>query len=277
MRKLSLNQISIMNIHYANYSLGYFFRSAAQNGFQSISFWGGPPHFFIDAYSFSDLDIIKKLSCEYSLSIDCFTTPSCSYGYQFGMQPEEMRQFSLRYFQNGILVAAELGCKWMSVNSGWGYFNENIEVGFQRSREMLSSLADYAKRYGVILTLENLRGEETKLAHRRFQVEKLIKEVNHPNLKAMLDTTALRVANENIEDWFLTFGNSICNMHFIDSSPYGHLIWGDGNTNLQHFITCLEENNYSGLLGLEITDKRYFADPSNADRKCMNILKQYIS
>ena len=41
-------------------------------------------------------------------------------------------------------------------------------------------------------------------------------EVNHPNLKVMIDTTAMGVAGETIDEWFDTFGDEIIHMHFID-------------------------------------------------------------
>ena len=276
MRKLGLNQISIMNFHYARFSADYFFRSAERNGFQSVSFWAGLPHFFIDAYSYSDAGRIRALAEKHHLTIDCFTVPSCGYGYQYGMQPDEIRPYSLRYFQNGILAAEELGCRWIAVNSGWGYFDVDPEEGWKRSRDMLRALAEFAGEHGIILTFENLRGAETNLAYRLADTKRMLEEVGHPSLKAMVDTTAMRQASEDLEEWFSVLGGSICNMHFVDASPEGHLIWGDGNTDLKRCIECLERNDYTGMLGLEITDKRYFADPAAADRKCLSVLKPYF-
>ena len=39
---------------------------------------------------------------------------------------------SFGYFSNGIRLAAELGCEYMEVNSGWGYWNEDKEEAWKR-------------------------------------------------------------------------------------------------------------------------------------------------
>lgn len=48
----------------------------------------------------------------------------------------------------------------------------------------------------------------------------------------MVDTCAMGVANETLEDWFTVFGDDIRHMHFVDGNPYGHLIWGTVYTTL---------------------------------------------
>ena len=59
--------------------------------------------------------------------------------------------------------------------------------------------------------------------------KRMIDEVASPYLQPMVDTTAMGVAGETLEDWFAAFGDgAIHEMHFIDGDPYGHLVWGDG-------------------------------------------------
>ena len=45
-------------------------------------------------------------------------------------------------------------------------------------------------------------------------VKRMLDEVNHPNLKAMIDTTAMGVAGESIDQWFEFLGEDIIHMHF---------------------------------------------------------------
>lgn len=104
----------------------------------------------------------------------------------------------------------------------------------------------------------------------------MLDEVAHPNLKAMIDTTAMGVAGETIDQWFDVLGDDIIHMHFIDGNPYGHLIWGDGNHDLGEFLEALKRHGYTGYLGQEITEFDYFNDPAAADQRNMKAYEPYI-
>lgn len=165
----------------------------------------------------------------------------------------------------------------MAINSGWGYFNEDREQAWARSREMLSELADYAATKNIRLAMESLRPEESNLATTLSDVKRMLDEVNHPNLKAMIDTTAMGVAGETIDQWFECLGDDIIHMHFIDGNPYGHLVWGDGTHNLESFIESLNKWHYEGYLGQELTEFRYFKDPASHDVRNMQAYEPFIS
>ena len=81
------------------------------------------------------------------------------------------------------------------------------------------------------------RPDETNLATTVDDVKRMLTEINHPNFKAMIDTCPMGVAGETLQQWFDTLGaENIVHMHFIDGTPYGHLIWGDGNHNLKNWL-----------------------------------------
>ncbi|MEH7178905.1 sugar phosphate isomerase/epimerase family protein [Neobacillus vireti] len=102
-------------------------------------------------------------------------------------------------------------------------------------------------------------------------------EINHPFFKIMLDTNPMGVANETIWQWFETFGQDIVNIHFVDGTPYGHLIRGDGTFPLEDMFTCLNTYHYEGYLSQEITDTRYFIDPVAADIQNIKTLSRFFN
>jgi protein FrlC len=106
--------------------------------------------------------------------------------------------------------------------------------------------------------------------------QKIFSEIDHPNLKIMLDTCAMGVACETIQQWFDAFGDNIIHTHFVDGTPYGHLIWGDGNRPLGEYLQALQVNGYTGYLGQEITDFKYFRDPASHDRRNMQAFEAYL-
>lgn len=269
-------QIAGMNCHYYNHSLEYFFDSMQKIGFETVALWGGAPHFYLDYEKTSDCARIKKMAKQRGLNIKCFTASSGTYGYQMGMQPNTQRERVYNYYLNGIRATAELGCDMMSMNSGWGYWNEDFGSAWERSRDMIWRLCDAAQTEGVTLTMESLRRAESQLCWNLENTKKMFDEINHPALKIMIDTTAMGVAGETPEEWFETFGDEIVNTHFIDGNPYGHLVWGDGTQPLGSWLETLKRYGYNGILGLEITARKYYDDPFAADLKNMEMLSKYV-
>ncbi|MGM0904080.1 MAG: sugar phosphate isomerase/epimerase family protein [Bacillota bacterium] len=276
MALIKREQIAGMNIHYMRYTLDYFLDAQVKAGIQSIEFWTGVPHYYLDPTTYSDCKILKDKVQSRGLEIKVFTPENCMYQYQFAAVKPEIFEKSLQYFTNGIKATAELGCKVMQCNSGWGYFDEDREEAWKRSNEMLSKLADVAKTEGVTLALEALRPEESNLVTTAKDTKRMFDEINHPNLKVLIDTTAMGVAGETLQDWFDLFGKDIIHTHFVDGDPYGHLVWGDGKHNLEEFLQTLQKNGYTGYLGQEITDSRYFNDPAAHDIRNMKQFEKFM-
>lgn len=276
MKLIDRGQIAGMNCHYYNYSLDYFFDSLQMYGYTAAALWGGAPHFYLDYLTYSDCREIRRKAQKRGIAVKCFTPSSGTYGYQMGMQPPSHRERVYQYYCRGIQAAAELGCRQMSMNSGWGYWNEPFGDAWARSKEMIARLCLVAEKEGVVLTMESLRRAESQLAYNLENTKRLYDEIRHPFLKIMVDTTAMGVAGEELQDWFCTFSEDIVNTHFIDGTPYGHLVWGDGRAPLADWLKTLTANGYRGLLGLEITARRYYADPRDADRRNMEALLPFL-
>jgi protein FrlC len=258
------------------YSLDYYLDAQVAAGIKSLEFWTGVPHYYLDPMTYSDCKQLKQKINSRGLEVKVFTPENCMYQFQFAASKPEIFEKSFQYFSNGIKATAELGCPIMQCNSGWGYFDEDREEAWKRSREMLSRLADVAKREGITLALESLRPEESNLVITVNDAKRMFDEIDHPNLKILIDTTAMGVAGETLQDWFDIFGNEIVHMHFVDGNPYGHLIWGDGNHNLKEFLMTLKKNGYTGYLAQEITDARYFKDPASHDIRNMKAFEQFM-
>ncbi len=274
---INREQIAGMNIHYLFYSLEYFLDAQAQAGIKTIEFWPGTPHFFLTNREYSDCRRVRRLLDERGLTLKIITPENCTYQYQFAAQEKEQFEKSREYFKNALDAGEELGAEIMAINSGWGYWNEEREEAWKRSREMLSCLAEYAAAKKIRLAMESLRPQESNLATTLADVKRMLSEVNHSNLKAMIDLTAMGVAGETIDQWFEELGEDIIHMHFIDGNPYGHLVWGDGAHSLRECLEALKRHGYRGYLGQEITEFDYFEDPAKADRRNMEAYEPFIS
>ena len=269
-------QVDGMNIHWGQWSLDSFLRTQAELGFTGIELWINMPHVYMDQYGYQDAKALRKKIEGYGLTTNVVCPENIESPYQINPTEPFLTEPIFNYFANGIKLGAELGAQYMSVNSGWGNWNEDREEAWKRSREMLSRMADVAQEEGIILTIESLRPQESLLVVTLEDTKRMYDEVNHPNLKVMVDTTAMNVSGETLDQWFETFGDEIRNMHFIDSNPYGHLVWGDGTVRLPDWIEILNKYDYQGFLGQEITDGQYMDDPAAADFRNYHNLERYF-
>ena len=270
------SQIAAMNWHYRQYSFDYFLDTIARIGYTSVAIWAGPPHFHIDAEGYEDIKVLRRKLSDRRLSCVSMTAAASQQMYQMGVSGRKHIEDTVKYFTNGARIAAELGTNLLTANSGNGYFEEPAEDCWNRTVETMSRVADAAAEYGVTITVEGLRPPETRTAPRLIDIKRFLQDVNRPNCKPMIDTTAMAVNKENMDDWFEAFPGEILNMHFIDASPQGHLAWGDGVLPLQDMLCCMNRHGYTGPLGLEITDERYFLDPAKASAQTLRVLENYV-
>lgn len=277
MKLIGIDRISVLNIHYNNYTLDYFLDCQAKLGIKNVELLGAHQGLWMDEHGYQDAAPIRRKLEERGLACPVFTPENCCYGYQFAAKEPEHIERCFRYFANGIRFGAELGAKILEANSGWGYWNEPEEEGFQRAAEMHSRLAEVAKEYGMTIACESLRPQETRIGYRLDQIKRLFDTVNHPNFKVMIDLTAMSVQGETVQRWFDTFGaENIIHSHFQDCDPYGHYVWGDGKLNLHDTLRAFLDNGYKGLFSMELTDRGYYADPFYHDQRNMRNLRMYI-
>lgn len=266
-------QIAGMNLMYKWYSFDYFLDSMVELGFESISLWGGPPHFDCDYLGYQDCIRIGSQVRSRGLSIEGFLVTGSNYRYQIATEEKEQREHVFQYFRNGILACEELGSPCMSVNSGWGYYSHDREEAFKRSRDMLARLCREAKEHHVLITMESLKSCETNLAVTLEDAKRMEKEVDSPAFRLMADTGAIAYNGERLEDWFGCFGDRIASIHFVDGM---HLAWGEGKSPLDDMMMSLVRHRYQGCLALETSGGKYFSNPREADRKAMTILNRFI-
>lgn len=277
MKLVSFERLSVLNLHYFQYSLDYFLDRMVDLGIKNVELLGGHQGMWLDPNEYQDPEpILKKLQSR-NLHCPVFTPQNCRFGYQFGVKEPELRKKTFGFFSNGIKLAAALGAKYMEANSGWGYWDEPEEEGLKRAIEMHQMLAEVAEQNNITIVAESLRPQESKIGYSLPQMKRLFDGVNHPNFKVMVDLTAMSVAGESIQDWFDVFGTeNIAHAHFQDCNPYGHYIWGQGTRNLRKDLEVMIRNGYEGYFTQELTDPAYYLDPFYYDKKNVQNLRMYM-
>ena len=182
---LRREQIAGMNIHYIMWSLDYFLDTQQRLGFESIELWCAEPHVTLDHTGYYEAEALAKKAADRGLRYRTLCPENVVYPWQYCARKPLHEQRSLAYFKHGIELAEVLGCDRMSVNSGWGDWDEDREEAWKRSREHLSILAEYAGEHGLVLTMESLRPEESNLVTTVADAKRMIDEVASPYLQPM--------------------------------------------------------------------------------------------
>lgn len=262
------------NQHHQRMTFASFLDAQQQLGWQDFELWCGCPHIALDAITPKQAQHIKQAIDKRGLRVVSLTSPSMGIPYQYA---DADTTNALRYFKNGVELAACLGARICTVNSGWGLRGEDRETAWHRSQHMLGSLAEYARTRGITLALESLRPDESNLVNSLQSAQQMWQEINHPALQIMVDNIATGAVGESLQDWFDAFGSSLIHMHFVDGDPWVHQIWGEGSTSLSAQIDVLIRNAYRGYLVQEIAEERFYDEPASFDRANQLVLAPWAA
>ena len=127
------------------------------------------------------------------------------------------------YVDHTLVRCRELGGSivvWGSAGS------RNVPPGYSREKalsqikEFLGRAGNIANRHDIIIAIEPLRHQESNIINTGAEALKLVHEVNHPNIKMIIDYYHMRVEHESPEIVW-TARKEIVHFHF--ANPHGRL------------------------------------------------------
>lgn len=277
MINITKDRLASMNIQYKYYPLKKFLDDAVDCGLSCVELWGAAPHFHFEDMTYRDIQRVRHEIETRNLKLVCYTPEQCVYPINMAAETEPERRRSLKFFEDSIRAASELGADKMLVTTGWGYFdNSNREEAWKHAREGIYDLAELGVHHGVKIALEVLRTDESNLVNNLPSLCKMLEELDHPNVGGMIDNAPMGFAGETPADYLKALGDKLIHVHFIDGTPGGHLAWGDGNFPCEQYLTELSEGGYKGYLSLEITAGRYIMDPTSSVKQSADYLFRYL-
>ena len=157
------------------------------------------------------------------------------------------------YLEQNFERCSQLGGKvvvWGSSQS------RNVPAGFSRDRaweqiqEYLHMAGDIARRNNLVIGIEPLRKQESNIINSAGEALKLVREVNHPNIKMIVDYYHLRQENED-PDIVRQAQKEIVHLHF--ANPMGRR-WPHNASEdavYQRFFSLVKQIGYQGGLSIE--------------------------
>ncbi len=297
MKKLKKEQIAIGNYHYVAYSFEYFLESVKNIGASNIEIWGAKPHLCVNSHSLEQVGEMRKRVEEKGLTTICFCPEQNTYPVDISTSDATLRKNSLEHMKKSISYTAQLGAKRMLLCPGNGYLDEPKEQIWERCRSSVKELAQTAADYGVILVLETQAQEDSLFLNTVIQQKRMLDEVNHPNLQAMLDTVQLAQFDESMEKSLQILGiNQIKHVHLGNTlvrektwgetrmnekvcqgrNVVGHIGFHEGNLPIIENLRQLAEVDYSDYVTIEICQRAYYFEAERYAKEAWEIVCEIV-
>jgi sugar phosphate isomerase/epimerase len=131
---------------------------------------------------------------------------------------------------------------------------ETHPVALARLRDALAQVALAAARAGVIYCIEPLSRQETALVNTVAEAAELVRSIDHPNLRTMIDCSAAGLSESDsvpslIDRWLPT--GLIAHLQVNDPNRRGP---GQGDMKFAPILAALKRHNYAGTIAVEPFD-----------------------
>ena len=131
---------------------------------------------------------------------------------------------------------------------------ETHAVALARLRDGLAQVALVAARTGVVYCIEPLSPRETELVNTIGEAAELVRSIDHPNLKTMIDCSAAGLTETDtipslIDRWLPT--GLIAHLQVNDPNRRGP---GQGEMKFAPIVAALKRHNYAGTIAVEPFD-----------------------
>lgn len=141
------------------------------------------------------------------------------------------------------------------------------EAEYSRSAEVLHAVGEHAAKADIILALEALNRFECYLCNTMEQLASLVKQINHPNVKAMFDTHHANMEEKKFKTAIQTIAPVLAHVH-ISENDRGTP--GDGHILFDEAFATLAAIQYKGWLTIEAFTRN---DPDFAN--AINVWREY--
>jgi sugar phosphate isomerase/epimerase len=288
--KLALHSVSYSGTWggQAALPLREFVDKASTLGYDGVEFAAKRPHA-------SPLDLNDKDRRDLRAAVEDAGMSICAlasyHDWAGGWEHRDMAHVEkeLAYFDAVAKLASDLGCP--VVRTYTGFANDSIPYRTQWDAvvEGLQQASERAADYGVVVGIQN----HSCIASHPDSLLDMMKDIDRPNAKVILDAPYVVVFDEPIRETVLKFRDFIVHSHltdFVRRTKYRYLPAtvrfeengeefvgvppGEGPTDFGEFIAALKEIEYDGWLSYEMCSPLVGGgSEQNLDRYALQTLK----
>lgn len=144
----------------------------------------------------------------------------------------------------------------------------------ERGRAAFADVAEHAQRAGVRYLIEPLSPQETRFVTCWAEAAAIVRAVDHPGLRTMIDTRAARLGESEPVTAVLERGlrdGTVAHVHFNDRNRRGP---GQGDDSFADVVALLLREGYAGTVAVEPFD--YHPDGATAAARAIGYLQGLI-
>ena len=195
-------------------------------------------------------------------------------GLYINTPDDAVRTQTVEYFIAMVHCCADLGGRVMVVGSPK---QRNLLPGLSREKawalaqDSFRRILPAAAARGVTLCLEPLAPEETDFINTAAEARGFVEEINHPNLRLILDVKAMSSEGRPIPDIIRENAQVVAHVHANDANKRGP---GFGDTDFASIAAALREIGYQDWVSVEVFD--FTPDPVTIARESRRYLRQHF-
>lgn len=187
--------------------------------------------------------------------------------------PEANKKELEEYMKIAFERIALLGTKLVVIGSGrsrtvpegW-----SMEKGLEQFAWAMKTAGDEGQKHGITVTVEHLPGTSTNTLTSFKEALKFVKELNHPNVKMMVDYGHVKTMKEDINN-LLEGEGYILHLH-IRNSKNGAFPLDENEDDYEELFDILKRINYQGKVSIEA-----FTDDLKEDAaRSLKVLKELV-
>lgn len=271
-------KLSILSGAFCRFPLEKQFELISNIGFDGIELSGLRPQTY--AYDMDERMIEKVLSLKekYHLEIPMYGPELLMYQYNVSSPDEKERRDTIDYLKRSIDVAKGIGTKRVQVTCGHAGYGTDKEQSFRNIVNVLKEVCAHAEEQGIDLVLEPLTVMESNTIVMLDSAVDLLREVNSPNLKSMIDSAMVMTNWEPLDAYFEKLGSSLDYIHWGDSLGIAenHLHIGSGCMDPEAFFQMAYRRGYDGWVSVEMFGK-YIREPEMHASRELRLLRDIFS
>jgi fructoselysine 3-epimerase len=253
-----------------SYPLDEAIRRIAAIGYDGVEIGCAAPHAW-PAYLNKErrAELRNQLEACGLQAVSLLATPGGGPGFNPASPLEEEREATVRYYNEVIDLALDLGAEKVLYIAGWQIFGTSRQQAWDRSKDCLDRIALHADKKGITIVVEPTAAA-TNLIETADDAIELMRSVARDNVKVMFDTLHALYRNEIPADYVRVMRGDLVHVHVSDSN---RVIPGEGRVDWIGLMQALNECGYSGYLTMEIGLDSRAADPDQIARTALRYLK----
>ena len=199
-----------------------------------------------------DTAVVKKALLEHDL--EAIICGAFGPTRDFTSEDEALHQNCFNYIQSCLNICVDLGATFLAgpmysaVGKARLVSPEQKQVEWNRAVTNLRKVCEMAAKKGLFIALEPLNRFESDLINTTEDVVRLIKDINHPAAKIILDGFHMNIEEPDIEAAIRMAGDQL--IHVQVSENYRGTP-GTGQTRWDAFRRGLEAIGYTGTVSIE--------------------------